>query len=436
MAFTILIVDDEYEVCLSLSEVLTSKGYNTLFQENPLKVMDVLKKNKIDLIIMDIKMPQMNGIDLLKIIKKELIHIPIIIISGYATVDNAVKAMKYGAINLYTKPIELPELLSEIEQLSINIQNKQNNIYDSKIITHNKEMHKILDLMKKAAPTDAPVLITGESGTGKELIASSLHNLSQRKNKPYITINCAAIPDSLLESELFGHEKGSFTDAKSQRKGKFEIAASGSIFLDEIGDMSLKTQAKMLRVLQEKQFSRIGGSELIKANSRVIAATNKNLTEMIKQGSFREDLYFRCSVITLHLPPLRERKEDIISLTEYFLSHFNRVYSKNIKSISNDVQTILLEHKWTGNIRELKNFIERAVIFSDTNIIDMKNIPSQYKTIITNKNENLDEKFKEISKNMILEALAKTNGIKKKAASLLNINRKTLYNRMKKLEIK
>ena len=201
MPFTILIIDDEHEVCLSLSEVLTSKGYNTLFQENPLKVMAVLNKNKIDLIIMDIKMPQLNGIDLLKIIKKELIHIPIIIISGYATVDNAVKAMKYGAINLYTKPLELPELLSEIEQLSKNIQNKQNNIYESKIITHNKEMHKILDLMKKAAPTDAPVLITGESGTGKELIASSLHNLSQRKNKPYVTINCAAIPDSLLESE-------------------------------------------------------------------------------------------------------------------------------------------------------------------------------------------------------------------------------------------
>ena len=218
--------------------------------------------------------------------------------------------------------------------------------------------------------------------------------------------------------------------------GKFEIAGSGSIFLDEIGDMSIKTQAKMLRVLEEKQFSRLGGSELIKANCRVIAATNKNLTEMIKEGSFREDLYFRCSVITLHLPPLRERREDIIPLAEYFLSHFNRVYSKNIKDISSEVRTILLEHKWTGNIRELKNFIERAVIFSDVNIIDMKDIPSQYKTIITNKSENLDEKFKEISKNMILEALAKTNGVKKKAATLLHINRKTLYNRMKKLEIK
>ena len=299
-------------------------------------------------------------------------------------------------------------------------------------------MKRILDLVHKAAPTDATVLITGESGTGKELIANTLHSLSPRKKMPYVKVNCAAIPETLLESEIFGHEKGAFTDAKSTKKGLFETAHGGTLFLDEIGDMSLNTQAKMLRILQEQQFTRVGGTEPIHADCRLIAATNKDLTLSIREGRFREDLFYRLSVIHLDLPPLRERREDILPLAEYFLSFFKQVYGKEIEKIGPEICSLLKKHNWPGNIRELKNFIERSVIFSSGSTIDISIIPDQYKILETSvqiETGDFAEQYENKGKEILLEALKKSNWVKQDAARLLRIDRKTLYNRMKKFNI-
>jgi len=436
MKYNILLVDDELEMCLSLSELLTSEGYSVIYKTDPSETMSILKNEKIDLIIMDIKMPNIMGLDLLKSIKMAKINIPIIMITGYPSVQNAVKAMKYGASNFFVKPPRIDELLFEIGQLLKSHSEKKNTTlnYSNKIVTVNPFMQKIIKTIERAAPTDAPVFITGESGTGKELVANHLHDLSKRSNKSFIKLNCAAIPDTLLESELFGHEKGSFTDAFKQRKGRFELADKGTIFLDEIGDMSLNTQAKILRVLQEQEFERVGGSEIIKTDIRVISATNKDIKKLIDEEKFRKDLYYRLSVITIHLPPLRERKDDIIPLTKHFINYFNDVYCKEIKDISCEVEQFFLKHDWPGNIRELMNCIERAVIFCDNDIIIPDDLPTQYVDFIEEGSiDNYEEAFNNLNKEIILDALMKSNGIKQKAAELLNINRRTLYNRMKKL---
>ncbi|MGA2381331.1 MAG: sigma-54 dependent transcriptional regulator, partial [Spirochaetia bacterium] len=382
MRFTILIVDDESEVCLSLAEVLQSKGYQTLHEDNPLKVLALLGQESVDLILMDVRMPVLGGIDLLKIIRKTHPLLPVIMISGYASVESAVRAMKYGALNFFAKPVQLSELLQEIHHLERSVRIKRPVMTSTDtIVTGNAKMEEVLSLVEKAAPTEASVIVIGESGTGKELIADLLHHASKRNHNAYIKVNCAAIPDNLLESEMFGHEKGAFTDAQSQQKGKIELADGGTIFFDEIGDMSLQTQAKMLRVLQEKHFTRLGGSVPIRADFRIIAATNKSIEGMIAQGSFREDLYYRLSVITLKLPPLRERREDIVPLALHFIGEFNHVYGKNVLGISDRVTETLEEHSWPGNVRELKNIIERAVIFCETDLIEPRDLPEQYRIV-------------------------------------------------------
>ena len=437
MRFTILIVDDEREVCLSLAEVLQSKGYQTLHEDNPLKVLALLGRESIDLILMDVRMPVLGGIDLLKIIRKTHPLLPVIMISGYASVESAVRAMKYGALNFFAKPVQLSELLQEIHHLERSVRIKRPVSRTDTIVTGNAKMGEVLSLVEKAAPTEASVIVIGESGTGKELVADLLHHASKRNHNAYIKVNCAAIPDSLLESEMFGHEKGAFTDAQSQQKGKIELADGGTIFFDEIGDMSLQTQAKMLRVLQEKHFTRLGGSVLIRADFRIIAATNKNIEGMIAQGSFREDLYYRLSVITLKLPPLRERREDIVPLALHFMGEFNHVYGKNALGISDRVTETLEKHSWPGNVRELKNIIERAVIFCETDLIEPRDLPEQYRIVDQSAAgfEALKEFSTEKARAVIREALRQTNGIKGEAARLLKVTRKTLYNRMKRLNL-
>ena len=437
MNFSILIVDDDPDVCRTLSKVLTSKGYTCYTQTDPTKVLEDIKSFHPDLAIVDIKMPRISGLDLLPVMKKAAGGVPVIIVSGHATIDDAVKAMKYGVLNIFTKPLKLPLFLKEIEQVARNAERKQHIITGGRLITVNQEMKKLLRLAEIAAPTDAAVIITGESGTGKELIADVLKRMSSRRDKPYIKINCAAIPEPLIESEMFGHEKGAFTDAKTRNIGKFERAADGTVFLDEIGDMSLRIQAKMLRVLQEKTFSRIGSSHLIKTNCRIIAATNKDLPSMIKTGEFREDLYYRLSVITLHVPSLRNRMDDIMPVTEYFLDYFNELYRKNVWELSREVKELLLSYSWPGNVRELKNFIERAVIFSESRRIDLSIIPEQYQSLLAGGGkENGDSgDYYDKARNLIVEALRESHGKKQEAARLLNISRKTLYNRMKKLNI-
>ena len=377
MQHTVLIVDDELEVCISLKEIIESYGYRVLYCTDSRQVVELLRADQIDLILLDIRMPYIGGVDLLRQLKQECSCIPVIVISGHATVENAVKVMRFGALNLYTKPIRSSVLMEEINQITRMYSTRHPFSPANSLIAESGEMKCLLALVEKASPTDATVLITGESGTGKELIASRLHQLSPRKTHPYIRINCAAIPETLLESEMFGYEKGAFTDATELRRGKFECANGGSIFLDEIGDMSLHTQAKMLRVLEEKKFSRLGGSQLLDPDFRIIAATNRELPKLIEEGTFREDLYYRVNVVEIKVPPLRSRKEDILTLIDHYLNYFNRVYDRNIEGISSELKQILLNHDWPGNIRELRNVIERGVIFSSGKNLGTKSIPRQ-----------------------------------------------------------
>ncbi len=304
---------------------------------------------------------------------------------------------------------------------------------EKNVITRNKEVIHLLDLVNKYAVTDAPVVIMGETGTGKEVFADLFHRLSRRSAKPFIKINCAAIPDTLLESELFGYEKGAFTGAMDQKKGKLELANQGTVFLDEIGDMSLNTQAKILRVLEEKQFMRVGGLKNIQIDCRIIAATNKNLKNMIEKKEFREDLFYRLSVITLELPPLRERREDIIPLAQYFIKVFSDMYGKNIKNISDAVVEGMLRHDWPGNIRELRNFVERAVIFTDSDTLEIDNCATLYSKRVDFENKQVNPR--RLSREVIREALLQSDWNKIKAAQLLGISRTTLYNKIEEYSI-
>jgi len=440
MSSTILIIDDEIGMCKSLSELLESSGFQCLYSTNPHKAFSILNSKNIALLILDVRMPEIGGIDLLKTVKKKYHNLPVIMITGYPSVESAVIAMRYGALNFFSKPISFKEMEKEI--ITILSSRKKYNSNNStlsqpELISLNKDMNEVLNIVHKVAKTRASVIVTGESGTGKELIADHLHHKSSRNTKPFIKINCAAIPDNLLESELFGHEEGAFTDAKKLYRGKFEMADGGSLFLDEIGDMNLNTQAKILRVLQEQEFQRVGGHQILKTDIRIIAATNKDITTLINNGSFREDLYYRLSVINIHLPSLRERIEDIPSLAQYFIDKFNLMYDKDIKGIDSDVRSILSFHSWPGNIRELKNCIERSVIFCDDNIIKRNHLPSQYRNI---ENKFYSHEYGQAraknDKELILNALMQADGIKHKAAEVLHMHRKTLYNKMKKLGIK
>lgn len=435
MGFKILIVDDEQELCMSLSEILQEEGYETLFTTDPRDTVSILTRESVDLIIMDIRMPNIGGVDLLRMVKRCNPSMKVIILTGHPTVQNAVLTMKYGAVNFYEKPPNLKQLLSELHEFSI-----QDHVLSSvsrsseTLITEDPYMQKIIQSVKKAAKTSAPVLITGESGTGKELIANLIHESSPRGQNPFIKINCAAIPETLLESELFGHEKGAFTDALFQKKGKFELANHGTIFLDEIGDMNLNTQAKILRVLQEGEFERVGGTETIRSDIRVITATNKDLRVLIQNGLFREDLYYRLCVINFHLPPLRQRMGDVRLLIDHFIRQFNAQYGKKVKGLDPQTEDILIKHLWPGNIRELRNCIERAIIFCEGEFITLDDLPAQYMELSEHSFADVCQTyFEELNKKLIMDALEKSKGIKGKAADMLNINRRTLYNRMKKL---
>ena len=435
-AFRILIVDDEKEMCISLADIFKAKGYAAHYECTASSVLDRLQGAEYDLLLLDIKMPRVGGIELLRKIKALRSRLPIIMITAYASFENALLAMKYGAQNVYRKPIDTDRLLVEIDTLA---RSSYPVLPDSlpELYFQSDAMRAVVENANKAARADVPVLVTGETGTGKELIADYLHHASSRAGAEITKLNCAAIPDSLLESELFGYEKGAFTGASSTIKGKFEISDKGSLFLDEIGDMSLQSQSKILRVLQEGSFSRLGAARSIRADVRVISATNRDIAELIRQGSFREDLYYRLAVITIEIPPLRTRKEDIPYLAGRFVALFNDKYRKGITSISPQVMEIFLLHDWPGNIRELKNCIERAVIYSESDTLLVSHLPSQYGHAYKHGGDSsLEEKASEMTKAIILEALFKTEGSKQKAAELLQINRKTLYNNMKKLGLR
>ena len=371
----ILVVDDEKSIRNTLRDILGYENYEVSDADSGITALEMLKQSEFDVILLDIKMPQMDGTEVLDKIMKNSSDIPVIMISGHGNIETAVEAIKKGAFDYIAKPLDLNRLLVTIR----NALDKSRLLSETKflkkkvskkyeMIGESQAMKDIYEMIDRVAPTHARVLITGDNGTGKELVARQLHEKSQRSKGPFVEVNCAAIPSELIESNLFGHEKGSFTSAIKQRKGDFELASSGTLFLDEIGDMSLSAQAKVLRALQENKIMRVGGEKDIPVDVRVIAATNKNLTEEIAAGRFREDLYHRLSVIIIHVPPLHERKDDIPLLANYFMEEICAEQGKPMIFFTDDALEELMKMKWTGNIRELRNVVERLTILCDGQI--------------------------------------------------------------------
>lgn len=379
----ILIIDDESSIRESLTGILTDEGYRPLVAENGEVGLAMLREDSADLVMLDIWMPGIDGIETLRRIKEQVPDQLVIMMSGHGTIETAVKATKLGAHDFIEKPLSLEKVLLSIQNaLKVGRLVEENRALKAQLIQHHEiigDSDIIAELKKQieiVAPTSAWALITGENGTGKELVARTLHALSRRGDKPFIEVNCAAIPEDLIESELFGHEKGAFTGATAQRKGKFDLAHEGTLFLDEIGDMSLKTQAKVLRILQERKFERVGGTRAIEVDVRVVAATNKDLEQEIQAGNFREDLYYRLNVIPFHVPPLRERPSDIPLLSRHFLRFFCRHEGMIQKSLDESAVTALSSYPWPGNVRELKNMIERLVIMVPDVVISERHLPS------------------------------------------------------------
>ena len=443
----ILVVDDEQIMRDSLSDWLRLDGYEVEAVEDGYKALEKVKKESWDVLFVDLKMPRMDGIEVMQKVKEINKNIPVIIITAYATVDTAVKAMKEGAYEYIVKPFNPEEISIIIRNIVVHQSLVKENIFLRQelkkryqlndIIGKGPRMQDLFALIRKVAKSNTTVLIEGESGTGKELIARAIHTNSQRSKGPFVAVPCAALPESLLESELFGHEKGAFTGAIATRKGSFELADKGTLFLDEVGDMSLKIQANFLRVLEQREFRRVGGTNLIKVDVRVISATNQDLNKLIKDGKFREDLYYRLNVVSVNPPPLRKRKEDIPLLVEHFLKKYSIENKKDVKWIHEDALKLLIQYDWPGNVRELENVIERAVVLTKEDFISSDELPPFVRT--AEKEEfkmAADSQLREVEKEHILRVLKANNGNIKKSANILGIDRTTLYNKIKKYKIK
>ena len=448
---TILVIDDEPGIRAVLKDVFEDEKYKVHLAEDGFKGLSLLDSETVDLVILDVWLPNMGGIDVLKRIKAEHSETEVIIISGHANINLAVQAVKMGAFDFLEKPLSLEKTITVVRnalQLE-NLRKENRDLKDSvfvedKMIGSSTIMQKILGLIGQSAKSDSRILIRGDNGTGKELIAREIHRQSKRTAGPFIEVNCAAIPENLIESELFGHEKGAFTSAISMRRGKFELAHKGTIFLDEIADMSLSTQAKVLRVLQELKFERIGGEESISVDVRIIAATNKNIEEEIKRKRFREDLYFRLNVIPIHLPPLSHRLDDMDELVEYFMNKFKRDSSAEPKVMTKPSLEMLKKYNWPGNIRELKNFMERVNIMSDEQVISPKTvrmyIGSQKQLAGVSLFDeydgmNLKTARDSFEKDFILRKLEKFNYNLTKTAQILGIYTSNLHNKIRRYGI-
>ncbi|WP_202708620.1 sigma-54-dependent transcriptional regulator [Sporosalibacterium faouarense] len=448
MTKNILIADDEKNMIWAIKRALKDENYSIFSAADGEEAVKQVKSKNLQLVLLDLRMPKMDGMEALKEIKKINADLPVIMITAHGTMESAVEAMKIGALDYISKPFDVDELKiqirkaidvgdmsRQIEFLTEELQNATGKI----IIGDSHKMKEILEMVNRVSKSNATILITGESGTGKELIANAIHYSSDRSNKPYIKVNCGALPEGLLESELFGHEKGAFTGAIERKIGRFERADEGTIFLDEIGEISLAMQVKLLRVLQEKEIERVGGTETIKIDTRVIAATNKDLLEMVEKGEFREDLYYRLNVIPIELPPLRERKEDIVSLVDYFLDKYCKEIGRNKMEISKNALDYLIDYKWKGNIRELENIIERLVILNQKGKIEKTDLPKdilyqeQANTDFTLPTEGIN--LEEVEQSLIRQALESTDYNQSKAAKLLGITRHTLIYRMDKYKI-
>jgi len=383
----ILVLDDERSLCELLKVVFKKEGYEVLTTPSPKKAIEITKKDDIDVLVSDIKLPEMSGMEVLKRLRKARPELPVVMITAYGTIKEAVEALKMGAYDYIIKPFDIEELKVVVAKAIENKKLQDENIRLRKelrekysfenMIGKSKKMVEIYSLIEKIAPTETTVLITGESGTGKEMAARAIHYLSPRRDKPFVTINCGALPESLLESELFGHVKGSFTGAVSDKKGMFEVADKGTLFLDEVGEMSPMTQVKLLRALQERKIRRVGGTEEIPVNVRIIAATNQDLKKKIADGSFREDLYYRLNVLSLEMPPLRERKEDIPLLVNHFLQKYCQKLGRKLKRVAPEVYAVFETYHWPGNIRELENVIERVVAIEERETITRECLPEE-----------------------------------------------------------
>ena len=448
----VLIVDDEKVQREMLAGFLVKQGYGAVAAEDGQKALEKFKTGSFDLVLTDYRMPGMEGIQLLKEIKRLNPEAVVVIMTAYGTVGTAVAAMKEGAYDYLTKPIDLDELLLLIQRVEREVRlGRENRELKEQlrekfkvdfIVSTSRRMEEALNLVGRVAQSPATVLILGESGTGKELIARAIHYSSPRADKPFVTVNCAALPENLLESELFGHEKGSFTGAVARRIGRFEQADQGSIFLDEIGDLSLPLQMKLLRVLQEKEFERLGSNQTIRTDVRVIAATNRNLEVAIKKGNFREDLYYRLNVVTISLPPLRGRKEDIPPLIEHFLKKYNRENKKDIASLSKEARDLLFQYEYPGNVRELENIIERAVVLCRGDILTAQDLPLNVRDVKIEASlerakggRSLPETLEEIERQVIAKALEKSGGVQTRAAEELGISERVLRYKMKKYNL-
>ncbi|MCK4739717.1 MAG: sigma-54-dependent Fis family transcriptional regulator [Deltaproteobacteria bacterium] len=442
MKRSILVVDDEKQIRDSLAGVLTDEGYEVTTVENAEKAAFIVRSASLDLILLDIWMPGMDGMDALKIFKREAPEVPVIMISGHGTVETAVKATKLGAYDFLEKPLSLEKVVLTIEHaLEKRRLIEENEAFLNaekakfKIIGESEPIRSLINDIKKVGPTNSWVLITGENGTGKELVARNIHLFSTRTRRPFVALNCAAIPDDLIESELFGHEKGAFTGAIAKKKGCFDLADGGTLFLDEIADMSLKTQAKVLRILQEQNFERVGGTKKITVNVRVVAATNKNLEEEIKNGNFREDLYYRLNVIPFSIPPLRDRGSDISIFFDYYLEEFSRQTSTPIPVISEDAARILLNYRWPGNVRELKNLMERLVIMSSSNIVNVEDLPVSIRGSVSVGSgiygTSIKEARRAFEKEFIAKKLSEFNGNISKTAEAIGLERSHLHRKIK-----
>jgi len=421
----------------ALSETLKGYGYRVTAVSNGVNALEKLKGQDYDLVISDLKMPELDGIELLRRVNEEEIAVPVIIISGYGTVESAVEAMKLGAFDFILKPFA-PKVMNSVVERAIRCRVSSSPGTDSGpmeplIITRNRQMLDLLDLAKTVADSKAAVLIQGESGTGKELFARFIHNQSSRRNKTFVAVNCAALPEGLLESELFGHEKGAFTGAVSRKLGKFELARGSTILLDEISEMNIQLQAKLLRVLQESEVDRVGGQHPIPIDVRVIGTTNQDIESAIEAKKFRADLYYRLNVIPIRLPPLRDRKDDIPLLADYFIKKYNKIDGRDVKGLTKDAAQTLMRMHWPGNVRELENVMERAVLLCGGDLIDKDALfaGERPKAVGMPESSSIPAgSLKEMEKRVILETLDQTNGNRTHAAEILGISVRTLRNKL------